>query len=416
MALPTALAVRPSRTPLLALLAANAISLVGSGLTAVALPWFVLQTTGSAARTGLVAAAAVLPAFAAGVFGGALVDRLGFKRVAVAADLVGGAGIAAIPFLAATVGLPFWGLVLLVFAGELLLIPGLTARRSLLPELAAAAGWRLERANAAFEGSQPLALLLGPPLAGLLVAGFGAANVLWLDAATFAGSAAIVAALVPVAIRAERPAVATRYLAEIAAGLRFIRGDRLLLALALTLLAANGLGGPLFAVLLPVYADATGGGAAALGWALAAFGLGSLLGALAYGAVGHRLPRRAVWLTAFLLAPGELWLLAAAPPLPLLIVAFAVIAAIGGPINPLLVTVRHERIPPELRGRVFSTFSAVAMLAQPAGLLLGGVLIEAIGFRPTVLLLAAACQLLGVALVFVPALRQMDATKAKSEG
>jgi len=415
MTLPAALAVRPSRTPLFALLTANAISLVGSGLTAVALPWFVLQTTGSAARTGLVAAAAVLPAFAAGVFGGALIDRLGYKRVAVAADLVGGAGIVAIPLLATTVGLPFWGLVLLVFVAELLLIPGLTARRSLLPELATAAGWRLERANAAFEASQPLALLLGPPLAGLLVAGLGAANVLWLDAATFAGSAAIVAAFVPVATRTERPAIATRYLAEIAAGLRFIRGDRLLLVLALTLLVGNGLTGPLFAVLLPVYADATGGGATALGWALAAFGLGALLGALAYGAVGHRLPRRAVWLTAFLLGPVELWLLAAAPPLPLLVVVFAAIAAVGGPINPLLVTVRHERIPPELRGRVFATFSAVAMLAQPAGLLLGGVLIDAVGFRPTALLLAAACQLLGVTLLFVPALREMDATKPMTE-
>lgn len=89
MARPAVLAARPSRSPLFALLAANAVSLVGSGLTAVALPWFVLQTTGSAARTGLVAAAAVLPAFAAGVFGGALVDRLGFRRVAVAAQLVG---------------------------------------------------------------------------------------------------------------------------------------------------------------------------------------------------------------------------------------------------------------------------------------------------------------------------------------
>jgi MFS family permease len=279
MALPATLAVRPRRVPLLALLAANAISLVGSGLTAVALPWFVLQTTGSAGRTGLVAAAA------------------------------------------------------------------------------------------------------------------------------------LVAALVPAVARAERP-TASRYLEEIAAGLRFVRGDRLLLVLALTLLTSNGLAGPLFAVLLPVYADATGGGAAALGWSLAAFGLGSLLGALAYGAVGHRWPRRPVWLVAFLLGPAELWLLATLPPLPILVVVVATIAVVGGPINPLLVTVRHERIPPALRGRVFATFSSLAMLAQPAGLLLGGLLVEAVGFRPTVLLLATAAQFVGLALPFVPALREMDVRSA----
>lgn len=414
MALSAALITGRSRVPLVALLAANAISLVGSALTAVALPWFVLQTTGSAARTGLVAAAAVLPAAAGGLLGGALVDRLGFKRVGVVSDVVGGVGIALIPLLDGTVGLAFWQLLLLVFVGALLDIPGLTARRSLLPDLAAAAGWRLERANAAFESSQHLALLLGPPVAGILVAALGAADVLWLDAATFAASAALVAGLVPAARAVRQSAAAGRggYLGEIAAGLRFLRADRLLFALALTLTAANFLSGPLVAVLLPVFVAETYGRATALGLAIAALGVGWLVGGLLYGSVGHRVPRRPLLLLAFLVGPIEIWILAASPTLPVLVATFGLAAVLGGPINPLLVTVRHERIPAELRGRVFATFSALAMLAQPAGLLLGGVLIDAVGFRPTVLLLAAGAQLVGVALLFVPALREMDASPA----
>ena len=400
---------RPDRVPIGALLGATAVSLVGSTLTAVALPWFVLQTTGSAARTGLVAAFVFLPGFAAGVFGGPLVDRLGAKRVGVAADVLGAVGIGLVPLLYHTVGLPFWALLGLVFAGALLEIPGLTARRSMLPELAALAGWRLERVNASFESIQHLSLLLGLPLAGLLIGWLGAADVLWLDAATFGVAAGLVAVAVPAAATDGRPCTAGRCLSDLAAGLRFLRGDRVLLVLALTIAATNCLTGPLFAVLLPVYADQTFGGATALGLAVAAAGAGSLAGALAFGAFGHRLPRRATWLVAFLVGPLDLWVLAAEPSLPVLVGVSGLAGLVAGPVNPLLVTIRHERIPVELRGRVFGTFSAIAMATEPLGMIFAGALIDGVGFRPTTLILTAGAQAIGLALLVVPALRELDA-------
>ena len=133
------------RLPIFALLAANTISLAGSALTMIALPWFVLQTTGSAAMTGLAGFFVALPGFLAGIFGGTLVDRLGYKRVSVVADLVSGIAIALIPLLFNTVGLAFWQLLALIFLGALLEIPGVTARRALLPELAGMARVRLDR-------------------------------------------------------------------------------------------------------------------------------------------------------------------------------------------------------------------------------------------------------------------------------
>ena len=96
------------RVPLFALLLANAVSLTGNTLTFVAVPWFVLQTTGSAARTGLAGGAAFLAAVLAGLFGGPIVDRLGFRRTSVLADLASCASVAAIPLLHNTVGLAFW--------------------------------------------------------------------------------------------------------------------------------------------------------------------------------------------------------------------------------------------------------------------------------------------------------------------
>src|SRR5690606_41955441 len=99
----------------------------------VALPWFVLETTGSAVQAGLAGMATALPAFLAGIFGGPLVDQLGGRRMSVSADLFSAASILAIPVLYTTIGLEFWQLFALVLLGALLDIPGYTARRTLLP-------------------------------------------------------------------------------------------------------------------------------------------------------------------------------------------------------------------------------------------------------------------------------------------
>lgn len=396
------------RLPIFALLAANTISLAGSALTMIALPWFVLQTTGSAAMTGLAGFFVALPGFLAGIFGGTLVDRLGYKRVSVMADLVSGIAIVLIPLLFNTVGLAFWQLLALIFLGALLEIPGVTARRALLPELAGIARVRLERVNGTFEAIQHLALLLGPPLAGILIVWLGASNVLWIDAATFAASALIVALAIPTALVRAQPAATGRYLKELTAGLRFLRGDRLLLSLAVTLAVTNFFGNTLFAVILPVFTKTTFGRATDLGLMLAASGAGMLVGALIFSAIGHRLPRRATWLLAFLIVPIDFWILTLAPPLPVILAALAISGVIGGPINPLLVTIRHERIPTQLRGRIFSTFSAIAQVATPLGIVLAGFLTDGIGLQPTILAIALCAQIVGIAMLFVPAFREMN--------
>src|SRR5690349_16667968 len=121
------------RMPLYAILTANIISLIGNELTFIAIPWFVLQTTGSAARTGITAAVSVVAMIFAGFFAGALVDRFGYKRMAVISDLASGVNVALIPLLHYTIGIAFWQLLTLVFLGALLDTPGYTARSSLFP-------------------------------------------------------------------------------------------------------------------------------------------------------------------------------------------------------------------------------------------------------------------------------------------
>jgi MFS family permease len=119
------------RTPILALLGANAVSELGNVLAFVAIPWFVLQTTGSASETGLTGGAFLLAAVLAGVVGGPVVDRVGFKRTSIIADLAGAVTVALIPLLYHTIGLAFWQLLVLVFLGGFLDAPGHTARQGL---------------------------------------------------------------------------------------------------------------------------------------------------------------------------------------------------------------------------------------------------------------------------------------------
>src|SRR5579863_8070068 len=185
------------RLPLYALYAANAISRVGDVLTLLALPWFTLQTTGSLTKTGLVGFCATVAVAFTAFFGGALVDRVGFRRVSVASDLVSAVCVALVPALYFTVGLRFWELLVLVFLSGLGTTPGTTARSALVPDLAELAGARLERVSAATDGVSRIATFFGAPLAGVLIAVIGASNLLWVDAATFAASAALIGALVP---------------------------------------------------------------------------------------------------------------------------------------------------------------------------------------------------------------------------
>jgi MFS family permease len=394
------------RLPIAASLTADAISLTGNALTALAIPWFVLVTTGSAAKTGVVAFAQMLPVVLASFFGGALVDRVGRKQLSITADVLSGLTVAAVPLLYHTIGLAFWQLLLLVFLGAMLDAPGSTARHAMQPDLVARAGMSLERANAASHLIQSASMLIGPILGGVLIASLGASNVLWIDAASFALSALIFAAFVPATIR--HPASGGRYLDEVMEGLRFLRRDRALWTLLLLAATLNFVGAPLFSVVLPVYVQQNYESARDLGYLIAGFGAGAVLSALAYGALGPRLPRWATAVAMHAVAAAAFCALVLMPPLPVAVVVMAVVGIAAGAFNPLVTTILQERTPPDLRGRVFGSVAASAMVAAPAGMLLAGVAIEAAGLRAVLGAIAAAFTAVTLVFLIQPSLKGID--------
>ncbi|MFN2204250.1 MAG: MFS transporter [Caldilineaceae bacterium] len=387
-------------------LIANAISLIGNNLTIIAIPWFVLETTGSPAKMGLVGLFTVLPAVIAAFFGGTIVDRAGHKRMSILADISSGVTVALIPLLYSTVGLAFWQLLLLVFFSALLDAPGNTARLALLPDVAESSGFSLERANAAQQLIHRASFLVGPIIAGALITIVGTTNVLWLDALSFGVSATLFAVAVPGGKAA--PVAETGYLQELRDGLRFIRADRLILTLVITVAITNFLDTPLFAVVLPVFAKQFLGNAAQLGLMISVFGAGAVLGTLLYGAFAHRFSRRWTFVTAFLLVSIPFWIVSLAPPLPIVLAALFCSGVAAGPLNPVIMTVTQSRVPAEMRGRVFGMMSALAFMAAPLGMVVTGYCTERLGVSTTLAGIAFFYLLVTAIQAFNPTLRDMD--------
>jgi MFS family permease len=396
------------------LLAAEGISRAGNVVTAIAVPWFVLETTGSAARAGVAGFAAAAPVVVSLLFGGTLVDRIGYRRASIVADLASGVCVALIPLLHATVGLSFGTLLALIFLGALLDVPGSLARMSLLPDLARASGMRVERAYAFNETGGLLAGLLGPALTGALIVVVGAPAALWIDAASFVVSATLMTGVqAPPQAGSRSPGQSRSYRAELAAGVRFVLHDPFLRALVGMFAVMNLLLGPLDSVILPVYARAVFGSAFDFGLLAAASGAGALGAAALYAVIGHRLSRRAIFLGGYLAVPLALGALAAEPALA---VALALVAGIGfaiGVIDPLEYTIYFERVPDQMRARALGVIGALGWCSVPVGRALCGVLLGRWGVPTTLTILALTFGALPIVLLSRPSLRDLGPPSAE---
>ncbi|MFJ7202810.1 MFS transporter [Streptomyces sp. NPDC098789] len=403
-----------SRRPFAAVLAANTISIAGSSLTLIGVPWFVLQTTGSAGRAGVVAFCATLPVIVAALVGGPVIDRIGRRRVSVASDLISALSVATIPLLHYAGALEFWMLCALMAVGGLVHTPGLTARGVLLPDLAEHAGTSLMRAAGLYDAVSRGARMIGAALAGVLIAFFGAESVLLLDAATFGVSALLVGAFlrgVPAAEPQGRAGSVSLagYRAELGEGWRFLLGSRLLLGITFMVMLTNGIDQGWGAVLLPVHGREALGGATAIGLLISLFGGSALLGALLYGAWGDRLPRRSVFAVAFLLCGAPRFLVAGLTDTTLPLAVTMALSGLGaGVLNPVLTTVLYEHVPDALRSRVAGVTTAGCELTMPLGGLAAGLLVDGWGIGPALLLFGGAYLLTTLAPLVFPAWRAME--------
>jgi MFS family permease len=384
----------PRSRPLLALIAAEVVSSFGSLMTVVALPWFVLTTTGSPGQMGIVLAAEAAPLALFGIPAGRLAGRLGARRTLLLCDAVWVPVVAAIPLLHLAGALSFPLLLALAFLSGVPWAAHYGSQGALLPEILGEDTAHLAQANAVFQTLSRLTYFLGPALGGLLLAGVGAPTVLLIDAATFATSFVVVAALVrpdAVSDRAGAPPA-------VMGGLRFIRRDPVLRPITLAqLLSQAAFMGMTAAV--PVLAFAAYDRNARLaGILLGAWGAGAMVGGvLAFRLVESRTALR-LGALAWTLQALPLWLFVTGPG-PALAVGALAISGVGNGLRvPPIVAVTTSRIPQRLRAETLTVSSAVVLTGGFAALLLAGPALESLGAEP-VFGAVAAVQTLAAVLV-----------------
>jgi MFS family permease len=394
--------------PFLTLETATLLSGTGNAVVGVALPWLILERTGSPTAAGVVAAATALPMLASALFSGTLVDIVGRRRMAVLSDLASGLSLAAIPLLDHAGGLTVATLALLAVLGAVFDPAGVSARETMLPSAARAGGLPLERVNGVHEAVWNIAFLLGPGIGGVLIATVGASDTLWAAAAGFALSSLLITTLrLADAGRPpehERPKGVWTGTKE---GLAFVWRDPLLRAVAIfgTLIIAVYL--PIEGVVLPVYfqdQDAP----ERLGALVMAISGGAVAGALAYAALGAGRRRALVFRVAFVAVGILILALAALPPFPAMLVIGVAIGVAYGPVGPIINIAMQERTPEALRGRVVGVITSVGFAAGPAGYLLAGPLVDRFGVQATFTVLAVGLLALGLASLTVRSLGHLD--------
>lgn len=345
------------------------LSLVAGQLSYIGLAWLTLQLTGSPLAMGGVLAAEAIPQGVLGLLAGAVCDRLGPRRTGVASSVVrvSAMGILAALALSHSAHMTeIYAIGIMFGAASAFYSP---SRASLIPQSVSAE--QLQAANSLEQSTQALGGLVGPALAGLIVARLGAGYALGADALLFVGVTLTTAAVRIGAPRNRADGAPTGILGDVVAGLRYAFTDPVLRSLILLATAMTfAIQGPID-VGLAAEARYRLGGAVAFGVTLAAFGGGSLAGSLLAGL----LPPGRILLrllgTALTFAIG-MPLLGLAPNLLIAGLLAAGMGVSAGAISVAATTWLMQRTAPEMMGRLLSVLQVAQVGLSPLSLAIAG--------------------------------------------
>ena len=399
------------RTPVVLLQVANMLGGVANSRVAVLVPWLVLQRTGSAADAGLVAAAAGLPGILVSPFVGALVDRLGRRRVSMASDAFSAVSVSLFP-LAERAGALGLGMILaLAVLGATFDPAGYTARKSLIPDVAHAGRYYIDRINGVHEGVFAAGWVIGPALAALGISTIGAIGSFWVTAAAFVLAIVAVAGVrVTEAIGESRHEAGEEhepFWASTLRGAGILWRDRpmRILTLAIAVLAMVYI--PTEAILMPVHfqdLDQPGG----YGLTLTMLAAGGMVGSFSYGWLSARLTKHQIAVMVMVSVSIAIIPMAFLPQLPVFVTAGFLLGLGWGPMNPLLNSLVQTRVPAHVQGRVYGVQTAVFYAAPPIGLLLAGIAVEEWGVQVVYAIIGALLVVVSLLIAALPSLRGLD--------
>src|SRR4051812_38213784 len=334
---------------LAALLGAEVISSLGTQMTWLALPWFVLRTTGSPQRMTWVIIAEVLPIAVLGFWGGAIAARLGTRRTMLICDIARAPLLVAIPLLHSLGLLPFPVLLALVAATGVFIAPYFAVQRAVVPELVGEEQLDVAEATAFFQAANRLTIFLGPPAAGVLIGLIGTGNVLYIDAASYILSFALVAAFVqPPEVQGDQDK------RGVLAGIRFLFTDKLLRFWTPAFTVLDTAWTLIFASLPVLVLTAYDANPRILGWLFGALGGGALVGAFVAMRLVRHIDPLAMTAGAFLCQMTSMWLVAVPAPWEVPLAGMAAAGFFMSIVNAPMQALTMLRIPRPLRAQALA--------------------------------------------------------------
>jgi MFS family permease len=359
------------------------VSLVGIWMQRVAQSWLVLDLTGSAFYVGLVEAIGTVPVLVFSLYAGAIADRVAKHRMVIVTQIAAMAvafGFAALTFA----GLQSIGLVIVLAAllgmAQAFDIP---ARQSFFIELVGKED--LPSAIALNASAFNATRLIGPAIAGVLIASIGVAACFFFNGLSYLAvlAALLVMRLPPIRRSANPPQSAW---ANIREGLRFVGSDRRIRTLLLNIAAMSVFGLPALALLPVVARIGLGRGAQEYGWMMSAVGAGALVGALAVATFAPRMPKGRVLGWAAVAFGLSVTGLGAVRSLGGVLIFLVLLGAAMITTTALTNTLLQTLAPDGLRGRVISVYTFAFVGMAPFGALAGGTVAEGFGVNVALLL------------------------------
>ena len=382
---------------------------VGNSAVHIAIPWLVLETTGSSANAGVVLGISGFSViFTAPIIGG-LIAVLGARPVSIWADIISAGSVVLFPIVGSLFGLNLASLLIIAIVGAMFDPAGATARKSLIQAVAERDGLSLIKFNGTYEAAATIGTVLGPTGAALAISFVGINATFYLIAIVFV-LASCLAFFIPVVTtytKSDESFSVKNVFKETRIGMSALWNDKPLLSLVglYTLLTAIYM--PVESIVLSRYFRDLNE-PRTLGFVLSAMSVGIVIGALQF----HRAVR--------IFSPGNMVIVSmtligavvcAMAFLPNALIFIGLGLALGlafGPVSPMSNYLVQQRMPQHLHGPVFGTQFSLMYLATPAGTLALGLIVQSVSIAPLLFVIGALFIVVTLLVGFTGPLRRLS--------
>jgi len=380
----------------------------GNSAVHIAIPWLVLETTGSSANAGIVLGLSGLSViFTAPLIGG-LIAILGARPVSVWADVVSATSVVLFPIIGALFGLNLLSLLIIAIFGAMFDPAGATARKSLIQAVAEKDGQSLLKFNGSYEAASTIGTVIGPTGAALVIGFFGVNTTFYVIAVVFicASTSAFFIPVITTHTEVQKSFSFINVVGETRTGMNALWLDKPLLSLVGLYTMLTAIYMPVESIVLSRYFRDLNE-PQTLGFILSAMSVGIVIGALQFHRAVRTFSAGNLVIVSMTLIGASVCAMAFLPNAIIFIGLGLALGLAFGPVSPLSNYLVQKRMPQHLHGPVFGTQFSLTHLAQPAGTLALGLIVQSVSIP--LLLFVIGALFIGVTLLvgFTGPLRQL---------